>query len=149
MEKITVNTGLENFILIDRITDINDNEIHGTVQLYDTPISRGIESLAQLGALHVRWLYNFDRHAALIIINNLKFTTRQNLNDTLSLYGNMESHSDRAFYYNIKALQGNKVQLEGSFLFAAIDYDSFFKREILQQHYQKVFSCLRENSKQH
>ncbi len=147
--KIVVNTGLPGFILIDKITGVEAENIDGTRVFAEAPIYLGIESLAQLGAYHVRFLTCFQKHAFLLKINRCKVSAGQFLNGSYLLHGSSISKSESAFAYNLQAKGGfsDETQIVGEFLYATVDYDHIFKREILQNHYRKVFSCLRNDVK--
>jgi hypothetical protein len=66
---------------------------------------------------------------------------------TYHLSGDLVSRSESAFSYELQAEKQGRVQIQGSFLIAAVDYDSHFRQEILQQHYRDVFSCLQSVTK--
>ena len=147
MNKITINTGLDSFVLLDRITDIGSLRIEGTKHFSHDPIFLGIESLAQLGAFHVRYITGLEKHAFLLKITRLSELPRQVLNGRYMLNGSLFNHSGMAFSYLLEAKKENKALIKGEFLFATVDYGHSFKKEILQNHYQKVFSCLQHGSK--
>ncbi len=146
-EAITVNTGLNSFILVDKIIQAEEKEISGTKIFNDAPLYLGLESLAQLGAFHVRYLSGFERHAFLMKIDRYLMSEKQGLNGEYALSGRLVSRSASAFSYALQAKKGNDVSLEGGFLFATVDYDKNFKKEILEEHYKNVFLCLQNDSK--
>jgi hypothetical protein len=37
--------------------------------------------------------------------------------------------------------------IKGEFLYASIDYDGNFKKDILQRYYREMFACLHSDSK--
>jgi hypothetical protein len=154
--KIVVNTGLPGFILIDGITGVEAENIDGTRDFAAAPIYLGIESLAQLGAYHVRFLTRFEKHAFLLKINRCRVSAGQFGNGRYLLHGSLISKSESAFAYNLQARRGDNVpsakgklsdetQIAGEFLYATVNYDDIFKKEILRNHYRKVFSCLRND----
>ncbi len=145
--RIEVNTGLDDFVLLDRITEAGDEIITGEKRYYNDPVYLGIESLAQLGAYHVRFLTGFENHAFLLKINQCTIPPHHVLNGIYLLKGTLVSQSKSAFCYALQAGKENKVQIEGEFLYATIDYDRMFNKKILQAHYRKVFSCLQRESK--
>ena len=63
-----VRSELQGFRLIDRISRAGKEEIRGVCTLAGGPLFTLIEALAQLGALHVRYLTGFTRHAFLLKI---------------------------------------------------------------------------------
>jgi len=72
---------------------------------------------------------------------------KQGLNGRYALSGMLVSRSASAFSYALEAKKGNVVSLEGEFIFATVDYDKNFKKEILEEHYKNVFLCLQNDSK--
>lgn len=142
-----INSGLEDFVLLDKISETGAATIAGEQTYFNDPAYLGIESLAQLGAYHVRFLTGFEKHAFLLKINQCTIPASHVLNGIYLLEGTLVSQSKSAFCYALQAGKGNKVQIEGEFLYATIDYDLMFKKEILQAHYRKVFSCLQKESK--
>ncbi|MDL1968149.1 MAG: hypothetical protein LWW97_06260 [Deltaproteobacteria bacterium] len=147
VRRIEVNTGLENFVLLDRISKTGAATIIGEKKYFNNPVYLGIESLAQLGAYHVRFLTGFENHAFLLKINRCTIPAYHVLNGIYLLKGRLVSQSKSAFCYDLQAGKGDKVQIEGEFLYATIDYGRTFNKKILQAHYRKVFSCLQRESK--
>ncbi len=146
-EAIKVNTGLSSFILVDRIIQAEEKEISGIKTFNNEPAYLGLESLAQLGAFHVRYVTGFKRHAFLMKIDRCLMPGKQGMNGTYALSGTLVSRSSSAFSYTLQAKKGNAVSLEGEFLFATVAYDKNFKKEILKEHYKNVFLCLQNDSK--
>lgn len=146
METITINTGLQNFLLIDRIADVGDRNICGFKHFSKAPAFHGIEALAQLGALHARYATNFEMHAFLLKISSTTIQYYYNLDGFFQLSGILESNSTKAFNYQLTAYSNGKVIIEGKFIFALSEYNNAFKKEMLQNHYKKVFSCLQNDS---
>lgn len=147
VKKIEVNTGLDGFVLLDRITETGTSNIAGEKKYFNDPVYLGIEALAQLGAGHVRLITGFKSHAFLLKINQCTIPAHHVLNGIYLLKGTLVSQSKTAFCYALQAGKENKVQIEGEFLYATIDYDHMFNKKILQAHYRKVFSCLQRESK--
>jgi 3-hydroxymyristoyl/3-hydroxydecanoyl-(acyl carrier protein) dehydratase len=146
LQKITVNTGLNSFLLIDSITEAESRSINGIKTFINDPIYLGLESLAQLGAFHVRFLTGFERHAFVLKITRCQLPAHAVLNGRYHLHGELVSQSVSAFSHVLQAKKGDKIQIEGEFLFATVEYDHNFRREILQDHNRKVFSCLQKDS---
>lgn len=140
--KIEINTGLDGFILLDRITETGTSSISGNKRYFNDPLYLGIESLAQLGAYHLRFLTGFENHAFLLKINQFTMPARLVLNGIYQLKGTLVSQSKSAFCYALQASKGNKVQIGGEFLYATAAYDHMFDKKILQAHYRRVFLCL-------
>ncbi len=149
MESIVLNSGLDGFVLLDAITESGSEAITGYKRFTGAPVHLGIESLAQLGALHVRILTDFEKHAFLLSIKRCSMRDGQELNGCLRLSGDLISRSTSAFSYRLRAMgDGGETVIEGEFLFAVVDYDdNGFKRDALREHYQRVFSCLKHGSK--
>lgn len=147
MHSITINTGLDGFLLLDEITAIQPDTIQGIRRFKDHPVYLGIESLAQLGAMHVRYTMDFSCHAFLLKINQCRLPVEKRLSGTYLLTAVLENRSSRSFSYHVAARNETAVYLDGSFLFAAMDYDASFQKERLQTHYRKIFSCLHSVSK--
>jgi len=59
-------------VLLDRITETGDEIITGERRYYNDPAYLGIESLAQLGAYHVRFINDFEIHAFLLKIGHCR-----------------------------------------------------------------------------
>ena len=148
VQKITVNTERDHFILLDGIIQAEKQCIQGIKTFNNEPAYLGIESLAQLGAFHVRCITDFQRHAFLLKISQCLIPSQMDLIGTYHLWGDLVSRSESAFSYELRAEKEWRVQMEGTFLFATVDYDSHFKQEILQKHYRDVFSCLQNVTKE-
>jgi len=144
VSKIEINSGLEDFVLLDRISETGAATIAGKKKYFNDPVYLGIESLAQLGAYHVRFINDFEIHAFLLKINQCAIPANHILNGSYLLKGTLVSQSKSAFCYALQAGKENKVQIEGEFLYATIDYDHMFNKKILQAHYRMVFSCLKK-----
>ncbi len=157
-DELTVNTGLDGFVLIDEITESGTKSINGIKRFSNSPFYLGIESLAQLGAYHVRFLTRFERHAFLLKITHCRMPAEQVLDGRYLLCGTLMNRSESAFSYILEAKQESgtpllkgkippasplvKVGIKGEFLYGTLDYNDNFKKEILQNHYRKVFLCL-------
>jgi hypothetical protein len=146
-QKITINTGLNNFVLLDKITHAEARNISGIKTFSNAPAYLAIESLAQLGAFHVRHLIGFERHAFLLKITRCLMPAHEKLNGTYELSGILVSRSISAFSHILQAGKGDRIQIEGEFMFATVDYDQSFQKEKLMDHYRSVFSCLLKDSK--
>jgi hypothetical protein len=106
-----------------------------------------IEALAQLGAMHVRYVNDFKKHAFLLKINRFGPSAVSTLSGTYILTGKCVSQSNRAFVYALAATGDSGECICGEFMFAVVDYDKNFKQEILTRHYRRLFSCLQTDSK--
>lgn len=142
-----IKSDMQGFILLDRITHADANSIAGMKTFNQAPVFMGIESLAQLGAYHVRFLSGFKKHAFLLAIRQFSINAAQPLSDLYQLEGKLLSRSAAAFSHSLKATQNGQTVLSGEFLFATVDYDDHFQQEILENHYRKAFSCLQSDLK--
>jgi hypothetical protein len=147
MTKTSINTGLNRFILIDRIIEAEEQDISGVKTFSNAPAYLGLESLAQLGAFHVRYIMEFKLHAFLLKIGRCLMPAQADLDGTYKLSGILVNRSSSAFSYVLQAKREGSVCIEGEFLFATVDYDKMFKKEILQEHYRNVFLCLQNDLK--
>ncbi|RLB78315.1 MAG: hypothetical protein DRH24_14600 [Deltaproteobacteria bacterium] len=146
-DKIYINTGLKGFLLLDRITKSEKSEITGRKNFADAPFYLGLESLAQLGACHVRFLTGFTKHAFLLKVNRCLMPEKRILNGEYMLYGRLSGQSLSAFSYILQVKKGGDLWIKGEFLYGLVDYDTNFKKKLLQNHYQKILSCLQSGSK--
>jgi len=147
LKKTIINTDLNKFILVDKITHAEAQNISGIKTFSNAPAYLALESLAQLGAFHVRYLTGFERHAFLLKITRCLIPAREKLHGTYKLSGMLVSRSMSAFSHILQAGKGDRIRIEGEFMFATVDYDRSFQREKLMDHYRSVFSCLQNDSK--
>ena len=145
--EIVINTELNGFVMLDRVLTVSDSHIVGIRRFSDDPVFVGLESLAQLGAYHIRYLTGFSRHIFLIKIAHCNFPPGKVMEGKHLLSGNILGRSESSFHCGLKAEKENKTVMEGGFLFAAVDYDHNFKSGRLRRHYAKVFSCLQKDIK--
>jgi hypothetical protein len=145
--EIVIGTGLKGFVIIDRVLEVSTSQIVGTRSFSNVPVFLGLESLAQLGAYHLRYLTGFSRHIFLIKISHCSLPRGKVMDGEHLLSGNIRHQSDSSFLCRLKAEKENKTIVEGEFLYAAVDYDHNFRSENLRHHYTKVFSCLQKDIK--
>lgn len=146
MEKITINTGRSDFLLIDRILHSDHQSIIGVKTFSNDPDYLGIESLAQLCAMHVRHRVDFRKHAFLLKINHYENKPKRLLNGKYDLRATRIAGSEHAYSYRSEIVRNKVTECEGEFLIATKAYDETFKEETLMSHYKKVFSCLRSGT---
>jgi hypothetical protein len=139
MNRMDINTGLDQFLLIDRITQVGPETIHAEKAFSNAPTWLGLEALAQLGAFHARYLTDFSRHAFLLKIVSFQVPTGPDLNGDFALFGSLLSQSRSAFAYDLQAEQDGKTQWKGEMLFATVDYDQRFQKCRLENHYRNLF----------
>jgi hypothetical protein len=144
---IVINTGLSGFIMLDRILEVSASHIVGTRFFADVPVYLALESFAQLGAFHIRYLTGFSRHVFLIKIVSSFIPLRTAMEGEYVLSGNLLGRTDSSFCSFVKAERNKEKAAEAELLYAAVDYDHNFKEVILHDHYKKVFSCLQRDSK--
>lgn len=145
--EIEINTGLNGFIMIDRIAAVTSSHITGRKSFSDAPAYLGLESLAQLGAFHLRWLIDFSRHVFLLKIVSCSLPVSLILNGDYTISGRIISRSETAFSCKLTTEVDGKEAIAGDFLYASVDYDTNFKKETLHHHYRKLFSCLQNDLK--
>ncbi len=139
---LRINTGLKGFRLLEALGEVDEERISGTRRCAADPAYLGVECLAQLGAWHVRFLTDFQRHAFLLKINRCLLPRQEVLEGTYRFAGRLLSRSQGAFSYELTAKQGKEIEFMGIFLYAAVDYDERFPAQDLRDYYIKVFSCL-------
>ncbi len=143
---MTIRTGLKRFLLVDRLLRVDAGAIEGIRAFSNAPVFLGLEAMAQLGALHVRYLCAFERHAFLLKVNRCVLPRTDVLNGSLLIHGNLTGRSESAFTCALSAEQNGRRLLEAECIFAVVPYDRAFREEILKYHYQEVFSCLKNGS---
>ncbi|MHB8910041.1 MAG: hypothetical protein ACYDAA_14310 [Syntrophales bacterium] len=146
-EPVRIRSGLSDFRLIDRISRTGRDEIEGVCTLTSGPVFTFIEALAQLGALHVRYLTGFTRHAFLLKVGRCTLPGGAPAAGACLLTGRQTAQSGTTFAYHLEAKREGVLLMEGEFLFTTIDYDERFAREALVRHYGMLFSCLTRDSK--
>jgi len=145
MTEIVIHTGLHGFIMLDSILEVNISHIVGTRSFADVPVYEGLESLAQLGAYHIRAMSDFSRHVFLMKIVHCSLPPEKVMNGEYILSGDLLSQSTSSFHCRLKAERKRKTVMEGEFLYAAVDYNDDFQGDRLRHHYAKVFSCLQRD----
>lgn len=142
--RIEINSGLDGFVLLDRISEAGDEIITGERRYYNDPVYLGIESLAQLGAFHVRFINDFEIHAFLLKISHCHVIGSKTLHGEYLIDGRLINQSKSSYSYFLRAKKKDRVQIEGEFLFSTLKYNDNFNKKILEKHYRRVFSCLRK-----
>ncbi|MBF0451740.1 MAG: hypothetical protein HQK75_13640 [Candidatus Magnetomorum sp.] len=131
-----------NFVMIDRITDIHPFSIAGSKKFNGEFVDLAVESCAQLGAFHVRYSIDCRRHVFLIKLNSCKVLSDKYFSGEYSIIGNLLAKSTDAYSYSIILKKNNLPCMEGQFIFALADYDEQFKADFLKGYYQKILSEL-------
>ncbi|HUH67073.1 MAG TPA: hypothetical protein VLZ07_11615 [Syntrophales bacterium] len=143
---IDINSGLSSFLMLDRILDMSDSRIVGMRFFGDGRPYVMLESLAQLGAIHVRRLTDFSKHVFLMKIIGCFIPIKTKMDGECLLSGDVAGRSSSSFRYFLKAEKDGVTMAKAELLYAAIEYDRNFKKGILHDHYVRVFSCLQRNS---
>jgi hypothetical protein len=147
MAEIIINTGLHGFIMLDRVMEVTTSHIVGARSLANAPVYACLESLAQLGAYHIRYITDFSRHVFLMKIVHCSLTPEKVMDGEYVLSGDLLSQSASSFHCRLKAERKRKTVMEGEFLYAAVDYNRNFQGDRFRHHYAKVFSCLQRDIK--
>ncbi len=138
-----INTGLKSFLLLKAITDADNKTIQGWTTFSHAPAFLSLEALAQLGGMHARYVCGFDAHVFLLKIDRFESLCEPDLNGKFDMSGELLVKTQSAFTYHLKGVSEEKVCVSGKFSFAMQAYDEQFKQNLLQEHYKRVFSCLR------
>ncbi|MFH2059951.1 MAG: hypothetical protein ABIJ59_13735 [Pseudomonadota bacterium] len=145
-DRLDINTGMDGFILLKGIRSVSLEQINGWACFYNATAFEAIEALAQLGAMHARFLCDFDRHAFLLKINHFNGFNKTNFTGDFDLQGKLVVKTQSAFTYQLTAGSvatfGEKSICSGEFSFAVLNYNQRFKQGVLKAHYRKVFLCL-------
>lgn len=143
METLTIRTGRKGFVMPERILCLEPLHIATvkTMDEIDTQVHTGVETLAQTGALHVRYLSGFDRHAFLLKIERYSAKTPCPPG-TYRISGHLVSQSRLAYAYDLSATFDDECWFKGHFLFAVRDYDQAFQKSTLEPHYRNLLACL-------
>jgi hypothetical protein len=143
---IVINSGLAGFVMLDRVMEVSVVRIVGARTFTAVPAYVPLESLAQLGAYHIRYVTGFARHVFLIKIVSCSLPMRA-MEGEYILSGNLVGQSNSSFRCFLKAEKDKETVVEAELLYAAVDYDHNFQKDILHDHYTKVFSCLQRDLK--
>jgi len=144
VNRIEINSGLDDFVLLDRISEIGAATIAGKKKYFNDPAYLGIESLAQLGAYHVRFINDFEIHAFLLKIGHYRVIGNKILHGEYLIDGRLISQSKSSYSYFLRAKKKDRIQIEGEFLFSTLKYNDHFNKKILEKHYRRLFSCLKK-----
>jgi hypothetical protein len=142
MGQITVFSGLDGFQMVDRITHLGDRRICGCKRFFGTPRYAGLEAMAQLAALHARYILDFKRHAFLLKITLCRLPAAGLLDGSYLLEADLLEQSSRAFAYRIEGRRPDEFRLQAELLIGTRNYDERFKQAILEPHYRKMMACL-------
>lgn len=147
MREIRLHSGLENYILVKGITRADGEGIAGFTVFDQAPLSLGMEALAQLAALHLRWRMDFTRHAFLMTIRGCRVESTAPLTGQLELEGICVGRTKAAAAYRLQALRDGGAVIAGSFLIATLAYGAEFQEIRLKEHYRSLWRALNTVSK--
>ena len=137
-----INTNLSDFVMIDKITKIDDKTIWSEKYFHELKHYKAIEFLAQTGAFHLRYINKFNKHVFLLSVSSFKYTNNECLSGKYQLKGEISAKSDFACSYKFTCKIGSCEKITGDFMFALKNYDNVYKKNILKPYYKKVFLCL-------
>ncbi|MCF8068223.1 MAG: hypothetical protein K9L30_06535 [Desulfobacterales bacterium] len=141
MDRIEIKTELKDFMLIDAVKDIDSKSILGAKTFFFDPVFIGIETLAQLAAMHVRHITDFTKHAFLLKVKY--FSAREAvLNGLHELSGKLLNHSSDSYSYELSGKNNNDVLFSAKLIIGTTSYNDHLRQEELVGYYKKVFSCL-------
>jgi hypothetical protein len=144
INRIEVNTKRYGFVLLDRISEAGNEIIKGEKKYFNKPFYHGIESLAQLGAYHIRFINDFAIHAFLLKISHCHVIGSNILHGEYLIDGRLMNRSKSSYSYFLRAKKEDQIQIEGEFLFSTLKYNDNFNKKILEKYYRRVFSCLKK-----
>jgi hypothetical protein len=110
------------------------------------PVYAGLEAMAQLAALHVRYSLAFERHAFLLKVDRCDLPPLETLDGSFRLTAERLGQSSRSFAYGVTALGPDDLALQAQLLIGTLDYNGWFKKERLKQHYRNLFKALSNGS---
>ena len=147
MERLIINTGLDGFIMPDKITSVTETAIEA-IKMPDGSNGKtfiNIETMAQVCALHTRVCVNFEKHAFLLKINTFQNCTDVTDDGEILINAQIISASKEAFSYTVHAYQNGNDLFNGKLLIAVTDYSDTFDKNTLKEHYRNIFKCLTKN----
>lgn len=142
METLTIHSHMAHFRLIKRISKVSPKGIRGEVEYHRTPLFAGLETMAQIAALHVRQHLQFDRHAFLLKVHHCQMPAIDHLDGCFRITADLCSRSSNAFRYSSVAHGPHSIDFKSELLIGTQDYDDNFPENILKSHYQRVWNDL-------
>ena len=142
MARLTIHSHMPCFQLIRRVTDVSNRSVQADAAFAQWPIYTGLEAMAQLAALHVRYSLDFERHAFLLKVDRCDLPAPEKLDGDFSLTAERVSQSSQSFAYGTIAQGPNGLTIEAQLLIGTLDYDERFKKDRLKQYYRKLFETL-------
>jgi len=145
MESLKIRSRMKHFKLVARITHVSAVRVCGEAEFNRMPVFGGLEALAQLAAMHVRYCLQFERHAFLLKINRGQWPTQDALTGCYRLQADLDSQSSDTFAYRVQAEGPPGAKLNADLLIGTKPYDGKFKEEILRTHYKELFLKLQSD----
>ena len=142
MATLEIRARLKHFRLIASLDQVGAESIAGFACFEHVPPFAGLEALAQLAALHARYLLDFRRHAFLLKVVDFRGLPGRVLEGRFLVRARLASHSRDAFRYLVAAEATAKERLAGELLIGVRDYDARFEEKILYAHFRKMFADL-------
>ena len=140
--EININTNLENYILVENLTDISNDVVSMKVKLENAKFFILSEAMAQLCSIHLRRLNNFKEHSFLLKVNKISPWILKELNGSFTISAKLVSKSSKTFYYAVNSIsENNNQEVYGEFYLSLKEYDQDFKKNVLEKHYREVLKC--------
>jgi hypothetical protein len=143
MARLTICSHMSCFQLIRRVTDVSIRHVQADVAFAKWPVYTGLEAMAQLAALHVRYSLDFERHAFLLKIDRCDLPMLEALDGDFRLNAECIGQSSQSFAYGVTAQGPDGITIQARLLIGTQDYDERFKKDRLKQYYRKLFEALR------
>jgi hypothetical protein len=144
MARLTIHSRMPCFQLIRHVTDISSRDVRAETAFAQWPVYAGLEAMAQLAALHVRYSLAFERHAFLLKVDRCDLPPLETLDGSFRLSAERVGQSSQSFAYGVTAQGPDDLALQAQLLIGTLDYDGRFKKEHLKQHYRKLFKALHD-----
>lgn len=147
MEAIKIHTGLDKFLLLDRIIEYSDAMIIAERRFSKNEKFLAIEAAAQLASYHVRLKLNCEKHAFLLKVERFKYNTSEDLlSGILVLNAELKGETDRSFSYDVTGKKNGEVFFQGSVIIATSDDSATLNADQFKPYYQNSLRCLLKNT---
>ena len=138
---VIVPFGVENFVLLDRITSYSRTALTAEKIFTDAPAYLALESMAQAGGMHFRKHMEFGSHAFLLSIPNVPFPVTTTITGTAQIDVCNTAITDTTAAYTITFTCGETC-LHGEYMFGCTPFGKEFSQTVLTTHYRELFTCL-------
>jgi hypothetical protein len=143
MDTMRLHTERDSFRLVDAITSLSREKIDGYSIFQHEEVFLGIEAMAQLAALHVRYLVDYQEHAFLLKIDNCSLPGVVSLSGSYEVHAVLTGYAARSYAYRVTLCQDATCRMQAEFLIATRAYaNTEFDRNKLEYYYRKVVTCL-------